>query len=263
METVPGLDLVRAVPDTEFRAADDQDGGGLGTLEVRFAPFNSWYEISSWFEGDFMERVVRGAFKKTITESVASIRVQYDHGHDPSIGSKFLGDIVSLEEKSKGPVGTVELFDTSYNRDLLPGLKAGVYGSSYRFRVVKEEWDDDPGVSDHNPKGVPERTVKEVRLYEFGPVAFGANPAATSGVRSMTDAYHERLRARDPQQYEELRAQARALHHPRAAHLGTPGPGGAAPQQDPDEPASRHSGGYSARERRALIYPLLSERKAS
>ena len=32
---------------------------------------------------------------------------------------------------------------------------------------------------------------------EFGPVAFGANPAATSGVRSLTDQFYEGLRARN------------------------------------------------------------------
>lgn len=258
METLRDLDLVRAVnePDVcEFRDAVES-GDTLGTLEVRFSPFKTWYRIQSFWEGDFMERTWPGAFRKTISENLSAMRVQFDHGHDPHIGSKVLGEIMSLQEMSRGPVGEVDLFDTSYNRDLLPGLKRGAYGSSFRFRVIKDEWNDEPGQSDHNPAGIPERTIKEVRLMEFGPVTWPANPAATAGVRSLTDAYYEQLRAIDPKGYDDLRSRAVALRE-RTAAEGTVPPAGAA-QQNADEPPVRHSDGYTPQQRRALLYPILA-----
>lgn len=221
-----GLELIRQVSvPAEYRAASD-DSESIGTLEVRFSQFNTWYEINSFWEGRYLERTVKGAFAKTIKESARNVKALYDHGFDPQIGNKVLGDITSLSEEEDSPLGVVELFDTSYNRDLLPGLRAGVYGSSFRFRVVKDEWNQEPGKSKTNPEGLPERSITEVRLFEFGPVTFPANPASTAGMRSGTDDYYERLRATSPQVQELL-----ARTKPR--QFGTPQ--GAA-VDDPDEP---------------------------
>lgn len=232
METLRDLDIVRMwAPAPELRAASE-DSDSLGLLDVRFSQFDTWYEIESFFEGRFLERTVKGAFRKTISERGDQVKVLYDHGFDPQIGNKILGSIESLSEKKSGPLGVVDLFDTSYNRDLLPGLRAGSYGSSFRFRVIKDEWNDEPGRSDHNPDGIPERTIKEVRLYEFGPVTFPANPASTAGMRSATDDYYEHLRSASPRQYDDLVARARELRTPQPATASE----GAAPQHT-DEPA--------------------------
>lgn len=218
METLPGFEIVRnvAASPTLMRAAD-AGVDGLGKMFVNFSEFDAWYEISSYWEGSFMERTAKGAFTKTIKERRDAIKVLFDHGYDPSIGNKVLGPIRSLEEKSSGPAGEVDLFDTSYNRDLLPGLQSGVYGSSFRFSVTKETWDDDPGASEHNPKGLPERTIQEVKLFEFGPVTFPASEAATSGMRSSsgTDGFYE-LAATRSERTEGMLSRARALREPDA-----------------------------------------------
>jgi hypothetical protein len=90
----------------------------------------------------------------------------------------------------------VNLFDTSYNRDLLPGFKTGQYGSSHRFRVIpdKDHWNERPERSERNPNGLPERTIREMSIHELGPVTFPANPNATAGVRSvsLTDEWRSR-----------------------------------------------------------------------
>jgi HK97 family phage prohead protease len=261
VDTLTDIDLVRGLSFApELERADDpaaDDTGPLATVTIRFSPFNSWYRIDSLFEGRFLERTVKGSFKRTIDLNVKNMRVLFDHGYDPQIGNKPLGPIESLEEKSKGPEGKVPLMRTSYNADLLPGLEAGVYGSSFRFQVIKDEWNDEPGRSDYNPDGIPERTIKEVRLMEFGPVTFPANPAATAGVRSMTDELYERLRDRNPEQYEDLRSRAVALHRPASA-MSTAEREALAGSTGTDS-AARHSGGMSARERRALMFPFLRE----
>lgn len=232
MDTLRDIDLVRDVSlVTEWRAEGDTEDDVLGTMDVNFSVFDEWYEVNSMFEGHFFERTVRGSFRKTVNEARDSVKVLYDHGHDPQIGNKILGPIQDLRERKDSPVGVVSLLDTSYNRDLLPGLKRGVYGSSFRFRVVKDEWNDEPGRSAHNPDGIPERTVKEVRLFEFGPVTFPANPASTATMRSATDRYYQHLRSSNPAQYDELVARAHTLRTPVASAATE------AAEQHTDEPA--------------------------
>lgn len=210
---VPEIDVVRTLSTRfELRAAGQTDGR-LGVMSGHFSVFDTWYEVNSMWEGQFLERTAPGAFAKTIAEDASSMRVLFDHGFDPQIGNKVLGPIDSLEEDSVGPVYQVSLFDTSYNRDLLPGLRAepSVYGSSFRFRVTSEEWVDEPDPSESNPKGLPERTITGVRVMEFGPVTFPANPGATAEMNSATDAFYDNLRQRDARRYE---AALRAAGHP-------------------------------------------------
>lgn len=198
----PRENIVRAImPGVELRAAEDGNGK---TLRGHFSVFNEWTEIRSIWEGNFMERIAPGAFKKTFQENARNIKVLFDHGHDPSIGNKPLGPIRSLEEDELGARYEVDLLDTSYNRDLLPGLEAGLYGASFRFRVMREDINDDPGASDHNPAGLPERTIKEVSVAEFGPVTFPAYASATAGVRSLTDEMVVRRLMENPDELRSL-----------------------------------------------------------
>jgi HK97 family phage prohead protease len=169
--------------------ADDDQGDHLATLDILFARFNSWNEIDSYWEGRFLERVAPGAFTKTMRERAGHIVSLFNHGHDPQIGDKVLGGIVDMGEREAGPFLTVELDNTSYGRDLLPGLRRGAYGASYMFRVINEEWVDPEERTDHNPSKLPERTIREVKLYEAGPVTFPADESTVVGVRSSTDRF--------------------------------------------------------------------------
>lgn len=245
METLTDLEIVRALPVVaQLRAKDDDETttDGLGLMEVRFSVFNTWYEINSFWEGRFLERTAPGAFAKTMSERRTQIVSLFNHGMDFNIGDKVLGPIEELYEDKDSPVGVVRLLDTSYNRDLEPGLRAGVYRSSFMFNVIREEWDDEPERSDHNPDGLPERTIKEVRLFEFGPVTFPANPDASSGMRSMTDEYLEHVKRTTPGRYEQLRARALNLRTPDQAGAATrtPAPQGAATSSTDSAPASSH-----------------------
>lgn len=205
----PDIEIVRNLSaPVEVRAAGAGDGT-LGVLRGHFSVFNVWYQVDSVWEGTFLERTAPGAFAQTIADDVASMRVLFDHGFDPQIGNKVLGPIESLAEDDIGPAYEVPLFDTSYNRDLLPGLRAepSVYGSSFRFRVTAEEWLDEPDPSDYNPRGLPERTITGVCVMEFGPVTFPANPDATAQMNSATDQFYDQLRSRDTRRYADaLRA---------------------------------------------------------
>jgi hypothetical protein len=191
----PDVDVVRSGEGITLEPAGD---GSLGTLTGRFSEFGRWYPVSSRLEGSFRERVAPGATLDTIRDDRASMRVLFDHGMDGQIGNKVLGPIGALDERSDGPWYEVPLFDTSYNRDLLPGLKAGVYGASMRMRVLDDSWDDEPKRSADNPEGIPERTITRMKVLEFGPVTFPANPGASAGVRSATDEFYGRLAEVNP-----------------------------------------------------------------
>lgn len=195
-----GVALRAVVPAAEA-AAPSANANGMPTLYGHFARFNEWTEIDSWYEGHFMERVAPGSCRKTFKEQAQ--KPLFQHGADPQIGDKVLGPVEVLREDDEGAYYEVPLLDTSYNRDLVPGLEAGLYGASFRFSVMREDFVKNPGASKHNPDGLPERTIKEMRVAEFGPVTFPAYGGATAGVRSMTDEW---LAARMTSQPERLRA---------------------------------------------------------
>ena len=103
-----------------------------------------------------------------------------------------------MREDETGAYYEAELFDADYADQLLPALRAGQLGASFRFSVADQEWITPAEPSRHNPERLEERTITKIgRLYEFGPVTWGAYPQATAGMRSATDQWHELLRT-DP-----------------------------------------------------------------
>ncbi|MGW5259682.1 HK97 family phage prohead protease [Microbispora sp. NPDC004025] len=287
--TVPAALLSRAAA---AQAADPAERGDQSTLRadgdaqvmvLRFSAFGVWYEINSWYEGRFLERVLPGAFTKTIAERGDRVKILFNHGTDFFIGDKILGVPEVLEERSDGAYAEVPLLDTSYNRDLIPGLAAKGYGSSFMFNVTDELWNYDPEPSEHNPDGLPERSILQVRLFEAGPVTWPASHAATAGLRSigMTDWYGEQLRSRDRDRHEALVRSftdfrdkhglrtsggeaARADADPVRDEPGT-APQGAAdsPTDAPDTPVVHHASGLTPSQRgarfRAQRYPFLTK----
>lgn len=159
---------------------------GMPTLHGLGAVYDEWTEINSRFEGHFMERFAPGSFSKTIREGKDRIRCLFHHGQDPNIGVKPLGTITSLGEAGRGVEYDVELFNADYVRSLVPGLEAGVYGSSFRFGIVKKD-DERKRVS--NGKGLLERTIREASMRELGPTPFPAYPGTSAGLRSITDEF--------------------------------------------------------------------------
>ncbi len=262
MPALRGLNLIRGgamapalTPRPTARAEGDDTAAAddeMPVMTVEFSRFDTWYEIDSWWEGRFLERTKKGAFKRTIkSQGPAGIKVLFNHGRDTQIHQKVLGVASVLEERDTSPYMDVPLLDTSYNRDLVPGLRAGAYGSSFMFEVIGESWNREPGAADHNPEGLPERTITEIKLFEAGPVTWPANPDATAGLRSGVDWLMEELAERDSEQYQDLVRSFAAFRSLNG--LRTPSKEGpAAPDKaDPLAPApgvqpARHAGGLSA-----------------
>ncbi len=213
--------LYRCVPaGVELRSAGDE-GDDQPVMTGHFAVFNQWTEINSIFEGRFLERFAPGSLKKTISENRDAMRVLFQHGFDPAIGDKPLGPIRELREDGTGAFYEVPLLDADYVRNsVLPGLEAGLYGVSFRFSVIREEIDKEPEPSEHNPDGLPERTVIEARVREFGPVTFPAYEGASASIRSVTDELLvSRLSSDGP---EKLRDLIESNFTPRAAEEEAP-----------------------------------------
>lgn len=159
------------------RAARSAGGQGIGTLFGHFAVFDVEATIDSAYEGQFREVIRPGAFARSLRER--SLMVQFDHGMDPSIGSKPLG-LPTAREDRIGLYVEASLDDTSYNRDLAALLRSGALsGASFRFSVAKggETWESRDGK-------LPLRILTDLDVYEAGPVSFPAYLAATAGIRT-------------------------------------------------------------------------------
>ena len=194
-----------------FTVSEDEE---LPTLAGHLAVFDQWTRINSMFEGEFMERIAPGAFAKTIAEGRDRIQITFNHGHDPSLGDQVLADLKDIREDETGAYYEADLFP-EIPPLLMRGLRLGKYGASFRFSVVKEEpsrwWEKRPAKeTEHNPDRLPERTVRELALYEFGAVTYPAYPGATAGVRSTTDYYMSQRLTGDPEKLLAM-IQANAL----------------------------------------------------
>jgi HK97 family phage prohead protease len=190
----------------EERASKEGDGK---TLEGYAAVFDADTEINSW-EGHFNERIARGAFRKTLRERQPVL--QFNHGHDSRFGQLPIGRFESVKEDKHGLRVQARLFE--HADPIREAIAEGaVTGMSFRMKVVRDSWTDNKGneIKDRGElldllyggaeakkRGPLQRTIKEVKLMEAGPVVFPAYSQTSVGVRSaeeMTTADRERLYA--------------------------------------------------------------------
>lgn len=143
------------------------------TLEGYAAVFNQSTAIRDW-EGEYEETIAPGAFKRTINSDRLPI-LQFDHGTHPMIGSIPLGAVRHLAEDEHGLFVRARLSDNWLVQPVREAiLDGGITGMSFQFSVTRDEWSRDRA----------QRTVKEVKLYELGPVVWPAYQQTTVGVRS-------------------------------------------------------------------------------
>lgn len=187
MEIVRATTAPCAVRDGGFPSLDAvADPPGPPVLFGHFSVFNIPRRIDNPREGPpFIERIAPGAFSRSFAEDRRRIRLLFSHGLDPAIASKPLGKVLTLRDDGYGGYYEAALFDTAYVAELLPGLRAGQFGASFRGEVSRQRVDRRPARSDWNLERLPERTITEVRLFEFGPVLWGAYPDATATLRSL------------------------------------------------------------------------------
>lgn len=193
------------VRSVEFRAVDQATGDGH-TLEGYAVVFNTPAEICSW-EGDFLEQVAPGAFRKTLKQKTPVL--QYDHGRDARTGSVPIGSIEDVHEDNTGLYVLARLFDNPVVEPIRQAIEGGaIHGMSFRFEVIRDEWRDRDGklikpdelsslLWEAGERGPLQRTIREVTLHELGPVVFPAYDSTSVGVRSL-------LAQLDPDEHKAL-----------------------------------------------------------
>jgi HK97 family phage prohead protease len=113
-------------------------------------------------DGDIIER---GAFKKTVAENGPNgkNRIKMLFNHD---WNKILGKPSVLKEDDHGLYFESKISTTSYGRDVLTLYEDNIIDMhSIGFNVVVDEFNKEKEV----------RHLKELKLYEYSPVAWGAN----------------------------------------------------------------------------------------
>lgn len=109
-----------------------------------------------------------GAFAKTIREGKP--KVGYNHMY-------MIGKPLSMEEDGKGLLTESYISDTPRGNEVLQLVKDGVIDAmSIAYEVIKSEDDYDKEI----------RHLKELKLYEYGPVDFPVNEnAVINGVKQF------------------------------------------------------------------------------
>tara|TARA_R110000823_G_scaffold203602_4_gene334671 strand:- start:712 stop:1419 length:708 start_codon:yes stop_codon:yes gene_type:complete len=192
---------------TRFDLADTSDDGF--TMEGYGAVFGQATRIDS-HEGRFDEVIDRGAFTKTLSERMPVL--QFDHGRDNATGSVPIGAITDIHTDDHGLFVRARMHDNARVEPIRQAIASGaIDGMSFRFSVVRDDWQE--------RADAPLRTLKEISLFEVGPVVFPAYAGASVGVRSILATLPEAERAA---LIEEIR-QAIMLDVPDidAAILGT------------------------------------------
>lgn len=215
--------LTRAVTFESRAAADHGDGF---TLEGYAAVFDTPTRIDSW-EGTFDEIMAPGSFAKSIRTRTPVM--QFDHGRDVATGSVPIGKVEEVLEDERGLFVRARLHDNPRVEPIRQAIASGaIDGMSFRFRVLREEWDE--------TGDIPVRTIREVELFEVGPVVFPAYEATSVGVRSlMAD-----LAAEDRERLVDELAAALAARN-------TDLPSGAAPEGTSDTTDDAAEPGTSSR----------------
>lgn len=163
-----------------------QVGEGSGnTLEGYASVFDAWYDVADHL-GQYREQVARGAFRKTLRERTPVC--QLDHGSHPLIGSLPLGRFSRLAEDAHGLHFRLEMHDGWLFEPVKEAVRSGaISGCSIRFAVPKgkEDWNDN----------MSERTIREAKLYELGPVVFPAAPMTSVALRALMSGLPDDERA--------------------------------------------------------------------
>jgi HK97 family phage prohead protease len=167
----PKLEMVlhRFSKDVEIRVDTEKNKiGGYAVL------YNVDTTIGNWY----IERIAPGACTKTIMEN--DIRCYFNHDPSLILGRKS-SKTLRISEDSRGVSFECDLPNTDYAGNLRESISRGdVSGCSFSFRSIKEEYQWAKMKSE-----MDRITLREIKLYELGPVTVPQYESTTVGLRNM------------------------------------------------------------------------------
>lgn len=226
---------LRAYPLEDISIRAEGDGR---TVEAYAAIFDAPYEVHDW-EGDYMERLNRACFDRSITNNLNRIQCLYNHGTTiygtPSERCSMpLGFPVEIRAEKRGLFTVTRYAQTDLADEVLELIRAGaVRAQSFRGAILNSR---DTGEMKNK---LPVKERLEIALHDYGPCTFAVNGAATIvGVRSQ--ALVEQLRDLDPEERDALLAEFSGTLDPEKDQ-DPPDPEGT-PPADPSETDTPQAG---------------------
>lgn len=155
---------------SDLRAADDKSNKIIGYAAV----FNSDSEDL----GGFKERIVPGAFKRSLSSGVDVLALV---GHERNlILGRSKNQTLTLQEDDRGLQVTIDLPDTSYARDLRESVARGdITGMSFGFSVLED------GAKMFRQGDIIIRELLDIDLVEVSVVTMPAYLATSAQLRSI------------------------------------------------------------------------------
>lgn len=154
--------------------------------------------------------VRRGAFTRTLKNNRDQIQSLFNHGHDSRYGELPIGTVQKLEEDKRGLYAEVNLHDGPDNENIRAALRSGA------LRAMSIQFEDLTPAEQVFNEDRTERNIREVKLWEFGPVTFPANAAATASLHSIAGFAVE---LQDQPEVLEVEARASTLDETHLAWL--------------------------------------------
>lgn len=162
------------------RASGDENNP---VIEGDAAVFNTETQIGSLFR----EKIRPGAFTRVLSES-PDVIAAYNHNWDVILGRTTSGTLTLTESLAGLHYATKINTKDAQAMGVYERVKRGdVSQASFAFTVKREEWT--------KPANKGELALREVievdRLFDVGPVAFGAYPQASAQARSKAETFQQ------------------------------------------------------------------------
>jgi HK97 family phage prohead protease len=163
----------------QLRAKGDEENKNLEGYASVFYDGTPETEYQLW--DGAVERIDKAAFDNAIKND--DIRALMNHDPNLILGRNKAGTL-TLEVDSVGLKYLIDVPDTQAGNDTRTSIERGdVSGSSFSFMPTVVEWSDD------GDKEI--RLIKEVQLFDVGPVTFPAYTAASAYARDSEPAKEE------------------------------------------------------------------------
>lgn len=180
-----------------------RDEDGEQTVEGIVVPYGQWSEVDSVMEGHFIERFAAGSLRKSFSEGFSRMKGYFEHGR-----SRLFDRAPIMELREAWETNEAAFFRANLLRGLpewmTDGLRRGLYGVSLGAEEVKTDRTRYPKRSDYNPKGLEERTYKELRGHDISLTPSPHYSEATAVLRSITDDLTVKELLKDPDALVEL-----------------------------------------------------------